>query len=394
MDKLLTDEPERKDDQPQGEVDCAGPGSVKPSTFPDSANRAISCTAQGLPAPGAGGRPYLIGEARESKPKPPCVESERIRPRPHLEDIDQRADGDGVARAEAAQRVADSLMLVLADLEHRRGDLGVFSLTLDPPPARRALVTGALESLKGRLQGDEGLLLVEAADEDGRRHLHGIGILNDVQGLLAEWTELTSAVASAQRSVEVSGSFKPKPWEVGNSWLRKNLLGVLRYAFRRQFSFVSNFLGDRLALAAGSLAAPWEAAQAQHAPPEQAPSGRICQHCHRSLPTDMRPHAKYCRDKDRSCRTLASRDRRMRAAALTATNREASAEAVKIWSRLADLVISVLPATAKELERSLALPPGLAVRSLLGELKYLGFVERDQGGQFSSPVPQGPKEIT
>lgn len=380
---------ERKATPVEAKDAFAALGNVKPSTFPGTANHAISCTAQGLPAPGAGGRPYLISEKSKPTPTPPCVESERSRPRPHLEDIDQSADGDGVARAEAAQRVSDSIMLVLADLEPRRGNLGVFSLTLDPPPARLALVAGALKSLQGRLQGDEGVLLVEAADEDGRRHLHGVAILNDVQRLLAEWTELTSAVASAQWKMEMSGSFKSQRWAVGNSWLRKNLFQTLRYAFRREFSFVSNFLGDRLALAAGSLAAPWEAAQAQHAPPEQAPSGRFCQRCHDSIAVGKPPQTKYCGD---SCRTLASRDRCMKTATLIATNREGAAEALKSWWGFARLVLKALPSTAADLQASLALPPGLAVKPLLRELDGLGFVSRDQGGVFSH-VPQATKEL-
>ena len=177
--------------------------------------------------------------------------------------------------------------------------------------------------------------------------------------------------------------------EVGNAWLQQNLRQTLKYAFARKELFVSDFLSDRLALAAGSLVGPWEAAQAQRSPADPAPSGRFCQQCHRSLRVSMRRDAEVCGPACRQQRHLA---RKRAATPLVAAAGEGRSDALKSWEIFARLVLKALPATPEDLQMSLALPPGLAVRALLRELEYLGFVERDQLGIFGRS-PEDTREI-
>jgi hypothetical protein len=275
--------------------------NVKASQADATANTRESPTPQGHSAAIAAAPDYSLAEGRETGHSEQGGRSTSLAP--HREDIDQGLEGK--ERAEAARRAASCTLEVLYGLQAGRGRLSLVSLSLNPPPSRRTDSGRVLRDLGASLAGDEGLLLISDVEADGRWHFHGLGLLQDRRRFMQEWAARSASLPSRQRAKPVTGS--RTSWDAANEELAANVEQVLRYAFARKQEKVLAVLGDRLAVAAGRLAGPWASAGAQTSPPQSAPSGRVCRHCHRSLPASMRSHAKWC---SHACRQAAYLKRR------------------------------------------------------------------------------------
>lgn len=190
---------------------------------------------------------------------------------------------------------------------HRSPSVALVSLTLTAPlgASVRPCAAPFAAAIGSGLAG--GALLVLDVAPNGREHLHGLALVDNVPSALREWCRITGASERGNWLKSITGWNEPPSGKPDR--LLGNVAHVLAYAFKPWPVEHGQRQVSSDVCASGAFAPAWESVLRALAAGVTLPSfapARACEGCRAVMRADKRRHARWC---SKRCKTAGHRAR-------------------------------------------------------------------------------------